>query len=198
MYEIYGIVNDINRKVYIGQTKQGYEKRFKQHLCPADGSPLLRNAIQKYGKQHFSCELIDIAPSQTVADEKEKMWIFLLKSYVPKYGYNLSMGGKIGHFNSETLKKMSEAKQGERNSFFGKHHTEKSKLMMSIWKKKHYKMENHPRAKKIRCVETGIIYNCIKEAANKTGANEHHIGQIANGQYGRKTSGGYRWEWVNE
>ena len=46
VYEIYGIVNLINRKIYIGQTKQGYRKRFIQHLCPTDGSPLFRNAVK--------------------------------------------------------------------------------------------------------------------------------------------------------
>jgi group I intron endonuclease len=71
--EIYGIVNRVNGKIYIGQTKQGYLKRFKQHLCPKDKSVLLQNAIKKYGRNNFVCELLDVAYSQDLADAKEKM-----------------------------------------------------------------------------------------------------------------------------
>ena len=109
MYEIYGIINLVNNKIYIGQTKQGYKRRFIQHLCPRDGSPLLRNAVKKYGKQNFECELIDIAESQDEVNEKEKMWITALGTYKPEKGYNLSMGGSFGDFNEDTLKRMSEA-----------------------------------------------------------------------------------------
>ena len=44
VYEIYGIVNLINRKIYIGQTKQGYRKRFIQQKisCVCSG---------KYGRK---------------------------------------------------------------------------------------------------------------------------------------------------
>lgn len=70
IYHIYGIINKINNKIYIGQTKQGYRKRFLQHLCPNDGSPLLKRAIKKYGKENFECELIDIAYDKNIANEK--------------------------------------------------------------------------------------------------------------------------------
>lgn len=74
-YELYGIINKVNNKIYIGQTKQGYRKRFIQHLCPKDGSPLLKKAIQKYGKDNFECELLDIAYSKEEINFKEKLWI---------------------------------------------------------------------------------------------------------------------------
>jgi predicted GIY-YIG superfamily endonuclease len=195
--DIYGIVNRANNKIYIGQTKQGYLKRFTQHLCPKGGCPALKNAIKKYGRNNFSCELLDIAYTQEMANEKEKMWIFLLGTYKHENGYNLSMGGEIGCFNEETLVKMSNSKKGTKNSFYGKHHTETAKAKMSAWKKEYGgKRGGHPRAKKIMCVETGIIYPCIMDAAIKTGANRTHIGQVANKQFGRKKAGGFSWEWV--
>ena len=44
--------------------------------------------------------------------------------------------------------------------------------------------------KKVKCVETGIVYNSITEAEEKSGAN-----QISNTLAGRqKTSGGFHWE----
>lgn len=195
-YEIYAIINTINNKIYIGQTKQGYRKRFIQHLCPKDGSPLLNNAIKKYGKENFECELLDIVYSQKEANIKEKLWIKVLKTYTKENGYNLSMGGAIGNFNKETLEKMSNMQKGELNSFFNKKHTEEAKEKMSKWKKEHYILGKHPRAKKVKCIELNKIYDCVKEAEIDLKINSKHIGQVANKQYGRKMAGGYHWQWV--
>ena len=186
----------LNNKIYIGQTRQGYRKRFIQHLCPKDGSPALKNAIAKYGKENFECELLDVAFSDSEANFKEKMWIKALGTYKKEKGYNLSMGGKIGHFNKETLQKMSELQKGENNSFYGKKHTEIAKKKMSEYRKGLYRLGNHPRAKKIKCVETGKIYSCSVEASEELGINKIHIRDVANKKYGRKTAGGYHWEWA--
>lgn len=200
-YDIYSIINLINGKIYIGQSKQGYRRRFIQHLCPHSSCPLLNKAIQKYGKDNFECELLDIAYDQETANLKEKMWIKLLKTYEFEHGYNLSMGGQIGNFNKETLKKMSESKIGEKNSFYGKKHSELSKEKMSEWKKSHYKLGNHPKAKPIMCVETGKIYNCVMSASIETGINKTHIAEVANNvsnKKGRKKAGGYHWIWIRK
>lgn len=194
--DIYGIYNKINGKIYIGQTKRGYIRRFTEHCCPKSGCRLLKNAINKYGKENFIPQLLDVAYSQNEANIKEKLWIKLLKTYIPKYGYNLSMGGSIGNFNVETLRKMSDSHKGKNNYFYGKKHSEESKKKMSEWKKEHYKGSNHPRAKSVRCIETNVIYDCVLDAHNKTGISAQHIGQVANKQYGRKTAGGFRWEWT--
>jgi hypothetical protein len=124
------------------------------------------------------------------------MWIKCLGSYKRSNGYNLSMGGCIGTFNDETRAKMSESKKGENNSFFNKKHTDEAKQKMREWKKEHYQKGTHPRAKKVRCVETGKIYSCSVEASEETGISRIHIGNVANKKYGRKTAGGYHWEWV--
>lgn len=189
MYHIYAIVNKENNKIYIGQTKQGYLKRFIQHKCPRSGCPLLKNAINKYGKENFVCELLDFAENQEEANRKEIMWIALLKTFQRQNGYNLSMGGSFGNFNKETLKKMSNKKKGKLNNFYNKKHTEESKKKMSEWKKQNYILEKHPGAKKIKCVELNKIYDCVKLAEKELGINAHHIGQVANCQKGRKTAG---------
>ena len=51
VYEIYGIYNNANGKIYIGQTRQGYRRRFTQHLCPTEHCPLLQKAVKKYGRK---------------------------------------------------------------------------------------------------------------------------------------------------
>ena len=197
VYEIYGIYNNANGKIYIGQTRQGYRRRFTQHLCPTEHCPLLQKAVKKYGRKSFSCELIDFAYSQEEANEKEKMWIAALGSYKRENGYNLSLGGSIGNFNKETLAKMSRSKMGEKNSFYGKHHTENAKARMSAWRKENGgKLGEHSRAKRIKCVELNKVFECVRLAEKETKVNAHHIGQVANKKYGRKTAGGYDWEWA--
>ena len=195
-YQIYGIINNKNSKMYIGQTTQGYRKRFSQHLSPSDGSPALKNAVSKYGADAFDCELLDFARDQEDANIKEKMWISALGTYKKENGYNLSMGGSVGNFNAETRKKMSVSKIGSKNSFYGKRHTQESKDKMSKLKKGNYALSNHPSAKSVKCVETGIVYDCVVLAGIETGSNSKHIGQVANKRYGRKTTNGYHWEWI--
>jgi len=195
-FEIYGIVNLDNGKIYIGQTRQGYRKRFQQHKEPSDGSPLLNKAMRKHGADAFECELIDLAETQEEANEKEKLWIAALKTYKRENGYNLSMGGTIGQFNEETLRKMSEAHKGARNSFYGKTHTEEARAKMREAKAGKQRLREHPRAKAVQCIETGKTYLCVKEAQIETGINSRHIGQVANKQYGRRTAGGFHWEWT--
>ena len=52
------------------------------------------------------------------------------------------------------------------------------------------------RGKKVLCIETGIIYNSIKEAERQTGINQSHIVKACKGKY--KTSGGFHWKYVKE
>lgn len=198
-YDIYSIINLVNNKIYIGQSKQGYRRRFIQHLCPHSSCPLLNKAIQKYGKGNFECELLDIAYDQETANLKEKMWIKLLKTYEIENGYNLSMGGQIGSFNKETLKKMSDSKIGNKNSFYGKKHSEVAKEKMRKWKKANYQLGKHPQAKPIMCVETGKEYDCVMSASIETGINKTHIAESAHNadkEKGRKKAGGYHWIWI--
>lgn len=51
-------------------------------------------------------------------------------------------------------------------------------------------------AKKVKCLETGVVYESVLEAERATGVHRACIGQVANhGEY-RHTAGGYRWEYV--
>jgi group I intron endonuclease len=192
---IYKITNKINGKVYIGQTARSLERRWKEHCCPKDGSPLLRSAIQKYGKENFTVEQIDCAADRPEANAKECYWIAFYESADKEKGYNLSLGGEIGHFNEETLKKMSDAHMGAKNYFYGKHHTEECKKRMRNLKVGLYTGENHPKARKVRCIETGEVFNTIKEAEEKYKISHGKISDVCSKKYGRKTAGGMRWEY---
>lgn len=106
---IYKVINNINGKVYIGQTalKRGFNDRYQ---CKGVGTeriyyrhknlkkngfgynPHLLNAFEKYGIENFTTiEVFDIAFSKIELDIKELTYIQLYDSY--KNGYNRCSGG---------------------------------------------------------------------------------------------------------
>lgn len=116
---IYKIENNINGKLYIGQTVD-VDARWKKHLSVAQSEFIpyrshLYNAIKKYGKEHFSINVIETC-SYDDMDKREAYWIRELNSLEPN-GYNITPGGKKLH--------------GSDNPFFGKHHSEKTKQIIS-------------------------------------------------------------------
>ena len=89
---IYIIKNTINDKVYVGQTTQSVEDRFKQHLkCLKSNSvQLISKAIKKYDKSNFYVEILEECLIEDLNTKEEY--------YIEKYnsfgnGYNLCAGG---------------------------------------------------------------------------------------------------------
>jgi group I intron endonuclease len=91
---IYKITNIINGKVYIGQTINSVENRFKQHTRKK-GCTYLYAAIKKYGKENFKVETIEDVPRELL-DEREIYWISFYNSTNKDIGYNIIKGGKLG------------------------------------------------------------------------------------------------------
>lgn len=56
--DIYIITNDINDKVYVGQSINP-EDRFKSHCKKNYDNSLIDAAIQKYGKEHFQMQILE-------------------------------------------------------------------------------------------------------------------------------------------
>lgn len=89
---LYKITNNINGKVYIGKTYNSIQSRFQDHVANASRFPnrKLSKAINKYGKDSFSIELIS-KYEQGCLEDKEVEAIKLYNSY--KEGYNSTVGG---------------------------------------------------------------------------------------------------------
>nr|DAU46811.1 MAG TPA: intron associated endonuclease [Caudoviricetes sp.] len=92
---IYKISNDVNNKIYIGQTTYSLEFRYKQHLreCEKKTHRKLYIAMNEIGIEHFKVETIENCNEQEL-DEREKYWIRYYNSY--KEGYNMTIGGNGG------------------------------------------------------------------------------------------------------
>lgn len=103
---IYIITNDINNKVYIGQTIQELQKRWHRHCqksCSnAEEKMAIKQAILKYGKEHFKIQELCKCPVEEL-NNKEIYYINLYNSY--KKGYNSTIGGQS---STKPLKLISE------------------------------------------------------------------------------------------
>lgn len=76
----------------------------------------------------------------------------------------------------------------------GFRHTEETKKKLS----EVTKGSKNPRAKKVRCIETGQVFDYIREANEFLGKNRlsSDISKCCKGKL--KTCGGYHWEYVEE
>lgn len=83
---IYKIENLLNHKIYIGQSIH-IEKRWQQH-CQLSADSVIAKAIQKYGKQNFSFQILEECDQEQL-DEKELYYIKKYNSIVPN-GYNIT------------------------------------------------------------------------------------------------------------
>lgn len=188
-YTVYMHKNKINNKVYIGITCQktknrwgagsGYKKQIKFY-----------NAICKYGWDNFEHIILFEKLSKEEAKQKEIKMIKKYKSSTKQFGYNITKGGEGTNgisCSKEKKEKISKANKGHK-------FTEEAKRKISESLKGNVPVN----CKKVLCVETGIIYNSMHIAEKETGAKYKNISKVCKGEYGRKTAGGYHWQYYKE
>lgn len=102
--KIYLIRNDVNEKLYVGQTIQTLSKRFNGHCCYSktdkSNNMYIKRAIHKYGRDKFHIELLEECPIEKL-DEREIYWIAYYDSF--NSGYNLTLGGSSNYFSLHRL-----------------------------------------------------------------------------------------------
>lgn len=92
MIGIYKITNQLNGKVYIGQSIN-IEQRWKQHKAETRRTAPLYLAFDKYGIDNFDFSVIEECPIEEL-DDREIYWISYYDSY--NKGYNATLGGHRG------------------------------------------------------------------------------------------------------
>ena len=94
MGTLYMLVNTINGKKYIGQTKQTLNDRMSVHKRKHSGCRALKAAITKYGWEAFRVEVLEANVPEASLRDRERELIAEHGTMAPN-GYNLTPGGEI-------------------------------------------------------------------------------------------------------
>lgn len=131
-----------------------------------------------------------------------------LKPWISKHGYalvDLSVNKKITHKSVHRLVALAFIPNPDNKPEVN--HKDGDKLNNSAtnleWSTKSENIAHsfgvlgnkHPRAKRVRCVETGVVYKSASEAARKHSTNVSNISAVIKGR--RKLAGGYGWEFYD-
>jgi group I intron endonuclease len=182
---IYKIINSVNQKVYIGQTTRSIAKRWSEHKSEKGNCILLKRAIKKYGIESFLMEIVaETEASSKVAlfsllNELEIKFIKENNSLAPN-GYNMRFGGRNA----------SPTNLGKPGSWMGRKHTEASKEKIAASKRgkprpdmlKHMDKIHEKCKKKIKCNETGQVWESVKDCAESFGVKPKQICRVLKGQ----------------
>ena len=182
MYTVYRLENIVTKKNYIGMTSLepkhrwclGYAGKMKEAI---DAFPL-----DLCWKKHIEFQ----TPNKEQALELESE---LMKWYDSvNNGYNTSSFDNYKYKKTEeTKRKMSEARTGEKNPMFGKHHSEESRNKTSKSMGVNGVLQYSKEGKLI------AEYPSTREAERKTGCHNQHICECCKGK--RKSTGGYIWKY---
>lgn len=95
-YYLYKITNTVNGKLYIGITSDP-RRRKNQHFNKRKHAAIsiIRQAIDKYGKDNFLFEIICVGTKEYILDLEVKA-IELYRTREKKFGYNIKPGGDQG------------------------------------------------------------------------------------------------------
>lgn len=120
-YVIYRATNKENGKMYIGQTKNFSERKYK-HLIESLNTPqeehrtYFHNAIRKYGEDAFIWDILEEYETSEKLDEREIHYIKILNTKMPN-GYNSTDGGAL---SEDVARRISEAQKGNKGNAYGK------------------------------------------------------------------------------
>lgn len=203
-----------NGKVYIGITSQEPERRWRNDGSGYKGTSLINNAIKKYGWENVKHNILFSGLNKEQAEAKEIELIAQYKSNQRKFGYNIKQGGDIHNgftLTEETRRKMSEARKGKKNQWYGKHLPEDVRQKLSIAHKgktisreaimrgaAKRKGGNAWNARKVwQCTKAGEKikeFDSMADAARETGVRTQDVYNCCIGR--QKTSHGYKWEYA--
>lgn len=169
MIGIYKITNLTNGKSYVGQSVH-IERRWTEHCLPSANS-LIAKAIQKYGKEQFSFQVVEECMPEQL-DEKEEYYISHYNTVTPN-GYNVMdwVDGHATYFNidKEVLENLFNDIQNSEMSFdaIGEKYDLSRRTIIRInqghthfCKEKDYPLRKKPEERNKYCVDCGIKVGC--------------------------------------
>lgn len=206
---IYQIVNKANNKRYIGSTTRTFHDRWYQHKYLLERkkhhSKYLQLAWNKYGKENFIFEIIEIIDKKYIYDfaSREQQYIDVSR---PEYNMsdNAFRPSRQGYFHTEETKlkiklsnkgkkKSNEARKKMSIAKLGKPGSNTGKLRTIEMKNKFRDIKKHLMLPVDRIeIKTGIVkeYESLGQAS-LDGFDKTRISNCCNNK--RKTHKGYYW-----
>jgi len=175
----------IETEGYVGVSIEP-KQRWKNHKKNSTNCTHFKHAIDCYGD-----DLIWDIILEGTSEEAYKLEYSLRPT--PGIGWNINQGGATATMtgrkhSEETKKKMSEARKGRPKS-----EEHKRKIGLANKGKKGYEGASNPRARAVICIETGQVFDTVKEAAAFIGRDSTAI--LANISGRTSHSGGYTWKY---
>lgn len=134
---VYQILNRVNGKSYIGQTRYHTLSRRWSPSLKKLPNPHLAAAVKKYGPTSFNRTILAHASCQQEMDALEKFFILIYQTTDRRFGYNQQPGGLIGGTHSpETIRRISESNKRHWASKTPEQmllHSENSRLWWDMW-----------------------------------------------------------------
>jgi group I intron endonuclease len=216
---IYMLQNNINGKIYIGQTIRSIEKRFRIHQYRCSRCVAIYNAIQKYGWENFEKDWYECPDEDLNFDEE--LLVREMGTLAP-FGYNLKEGGangklseetkqKIGqahvgrYHTDETKKKISESTKGEKHHMYGKTGEKSHSYGKTLSEEHRQKMSDSTKGEKNHNSKRVYQYDLegkllgtfgsTGEAGLYIGKDGTNIRKCARGVQGCKTAYGFKWSY---
>lgn len=189
-YYVYCHTNLLNNKKYFGITCHIPQKRWGNNGCNYKSSPHFYHAIQKYGWDNFSHDVLYEFENKMEAEIKERELITKYKTYMNEYGYNIEMGGNYkGKHSASTCEKISQSK-------IGKPRSEETKEKVSNGLKGKMKGKKNPKSKPVICLDTKIVYESMGIASKETNVYQSDISRCCSKQL--KQIKGLHWMYYEE
>lgn len=138
---IYQIRNTVSEKIYVGSAKDLKARKrthFSQLRTNQHPNNHLQNSYNKYNNEDFIFEVIEYVDDKEDLLEREQYWMDKLEVTNQNKGYNININAinRLGvKHTKESKMKMSINRKGKKvkedNSFYGRHHSEETKLIIS-------------------------------------------------------------------
>ncbi len=205
---IYKIINQINKKIYIGKTSHiSLNERFQEHIRDAQKKHLekrpLYDAFQKYGINNFKIELIEEVKNDEIASEREQYWIKKLNTFIGNKnsnGYNATFGGDGKRLYDYNLLAKEYINLGTVKAVCKKYHCDQ-KTVRQACKENNIIINVAPNQKKVQRTDDNNnikIYQSITEAAKDFSNKDIETARknISRGLNKHQRAYGYIWEYI--
>ena len=182
---VYITTNHVNGKQYIGQRKYDKQGKWKEYL---GSGIILSRAIEKYGLENFSKEIIEECKTKKILNEREIYWINYYNAVESDNFYNIASGGDGGN----TIAGYTD----DQRNLLSTKLSDMRKGIINIGK-------NNGNSRRVICINTMKVFDTINEASTYYNVDKDAIQQCCSDANKRKTAGeinGERmiWEYYDE